>query len=64
MPSPESPASRITTRSSETTLLTSPPGAELLGTRDGSVAVMPVIPPPTEVTCVRARAGVDPDTMI
>jgi hypothetical protein len=56
MPSPESPASRMTTRSSSTTLLTRPPGAELWAARSmpgatplasglipGSVPVVPVI---------------------
>src|SRR4051812_24954102 len=59
MPSPESPASRMTTRSSATTLLTSPPGAELAvsgaGAPPAMVGLVPVIsglPPPAEVTCV------------
>src|SRR3712207_4311744 len=57
MPSPESPARRMTTRSSSTTLLTRPPGAEVVATGSRSVAVMSGLPPPAEVTCVRARAG-------
>src|SRR5215218_3373528 len=36
LPSPESPASRMTTRSSSTTLFTSPPGAEGTGRSAGS----------------------------
>src|SRR3954447_19784178 len=53
MPSPESPASRMTTRSSSTTLLTRPPGAEL----GGMVPVISRVPPPANVTCVRPRPG-------
>src|SRR4051794_29817777 len=68
MPSPESPASRITTRSSSTTLFTRPPGAELCtvaaplvdGGASERVWLVPVIsglPPPAEVTCVCPRRG-------
>src|SRR3954453_12644740 len=53
MPSPESPASRMTTRSSSTTLFTRPPGAVL----GGMVPVISGLPPPTEVTCVCTRPG-------
>src|SRR5437763_12459045 len=53
IPSPESPASRMTTRSSATTLFTSPPGADPLSDRPlavpcagtASVLVMSALPP-------------------
>src|SRR3954463_14500529 len=64
MPSPESPASRMTTRSSSTTLLTRPPGAELWAARSipgatpfasglipGLVPVICEVPPTRQVTC-------------
>jgi hypothetical protein len=67
MPSPESPASRMTTRSSSTTLFTSPPGAELCTEAAVSVGVPAAsrvgfvvisgVPPPAEVTCVCPRPG-------
>ena len=53
MPSPESPASRMTTRSSATTLFTSPPGADGgASTADGTGVLWVIrgVPPPTEVT--------------
>src|SRR4051794_34423045 len=53
MPSPESPARRVATRSSVTTLFTRPPGAEL----GGMVPVISGVPPPAHVTCVRPRPG-------
>src|SRR3954453_7356270 len=53
MPSPESPAGRMATRSSSTTLFTRPPGAEL----GGMVPVISRVPPPANVTCVRPRPG-------
>src|SRR3954468_14882192 len=65
MPSPESPASRMTTRSRVTTLLTSPPGAEPFAVVDPSGVLVLVIshqPPPSEVTCACPRVGVRPDT--
>src|SRR6476661_1899894 len=52
MPSPESPASRMTTRSSATTLLVSPPGALL-----GMVPVISGLPPPAEITCACPQPG-------
>ena len=68
MPSPESPASRMTTRSSSTTLFTSPPGAELCTVAAASGVGVPAasrvgcvvisgVPPPAEVTCVCPRPG-------
>src|SRR3954470_21976912 len=71
MPSPESPASRMTTRSRVTTLFTSgaPPlpvpvvaGAPCVPVPGVSLTVISGTPPPAEVTCVRARLGVQPDT--
>src|SRR3954471_23484433 len=66
MPSPESPASRITTRSRLTTLLTSPPGAEPFAVVEPSGVLVLVIspqPPPGEVTCACPRLGVLRDTL-
>src|SRR3954463_10904260 len=68
MPSPESPASRMTTRSSSTTLLTS--GAvlpDVPAVSGGLVVVISGAPPPAEVTCpsppaaVRQACGRDDD---
>src|SRR3954454_16197524 len=56
MPSPESPASRMTTRSSSTTLLTSPPGAA----GGGVVPVISAVPPPIHVTGMDGRVGCGP----
>src|SRR4051812_16742050 len=67
MPSPESPASRMTTRSSSTTLLIRPPGAED-GARSavagGVLLVMGNRPPTAEPTSARAGAGVGRDTFV
>jgi hypothetical protein len=64
MPSPESPASRMTTRSSSTTVLTSPPveacGAAIAPgstSRVGFVFVISGLPPPVDITSVCPRPG-------
>src|SRR5215211_4445457 len=65
MPSPESPANRMTTRSSSTTLFTRPPGAEDGARSAGAGGVLLVMghrPPTVEPTCARRRAGVARDT--
>src|SRR4051812_37123490 len=67
MPSPESPASRMTTRSRVTTLLTRPPGAEPFAVAEPSDVLVLVIchqPPPGEVTCACPRMDVRPDTLV
>ena len=67
MPSPESPASRMTTRSSSTTLLTRPPGAErrAVRRRAGSIARHEWCTSTGRryVSCVRQAGMCDPDTM-
>src|SRR3954447_16159081 len=57
MPSPESPARRMTTRSSSTTLFTSPPGADVGAASGRSIAVMSGLPPPANVTWLCPQAG-------